>query len=184
MAARVRRALSPRDRAQQLRGRVNLALSLAAGTLVAAVLGVTLGHSAIGEINPIYFQPVEPVRVYQPPPPAQDIYASSYGWENGQAAMIADCGANCGGGIATYNPPAVATGGAWRDSTPTTELAPWPPGQVSARRVSQTVERYSHYPVAEGDTSGAAALKVPSDGLGTSPPPDDDDGKTAPAAGE
>jgi hypothetical protein len=162
MGARPPRQMAARERAARMRGRANAVLAILAGSLVAAIIGLVLGRSAIGEINPIYFQPVEPVRAVDPnPPQAQDSFAQAYGWENGQAARAADCGADCAGDPGAYafaDPPATRSGGPyWRDDSPTTELPPWPPGQVSPRR--DTIERYSHYPIEEGPV-GAGALKV------------------------
>lgn len=67
--------------------------------LAAAVLGIHLGESSIGLINPIYFQgpalhPRErgvaldenAVR------PRAPVYAQLYGWDQGNAARAADCG--------------------------------------------------------------------------------------------
>jgi hypothetical protein len=151
-----------------MRGRVNAALALAVGSLVAALAGVLLGQGAIGEINPLYFEPIEPVRAVDPnAAQTSDGFASAYGWDSGQAAMAADCGANCGSAAYVYpysDPPAMRAGGPyWRDGSPTTELPPWPPGQVSSRPAA--IERYMHYPIEEGaaDAPGAAALKVPDD---------------------
>jgi len=70
------------------------------GALLAAVaLGVHLGQSAIGLINPIYFQgpAVHPrdrgaaldESALPSRPPA---YGELYGWEQGQSARAADCG--------------------------------------------------------------------------------------------
>ena len=66
--------------------------------LVAAVLGVQLGQSAIAEINPIHFQGAASAaardrsRCRRPPP---DAFAAAYGWDEGQAARAADCGGDC-----------------------------------------------------------------------------------------
>jgi hypothetical protein len=186
MAARPPGSATRRERSARIRNRANALLILSTGSLVAAVFGVLLGRSAIGEINPIYFQPREPVRAVEPAsPPTQDALAEAYGWENGRAATAADCGANCAGGTyAPPAPPALRTGGPyWRDASPTTELPPWPPGQVSAHRetsANANIERYTHYPVAAEDISGAAALKVPSDG----PDPEAADEESPPDDGE
>ena len=47
----------------------------------------------------------------------------------------------------------------WRDVTPTTELRPWPPGEVPHRGLS--VERYMHYPVERGAGGASAAAPEP-----------------------
>jgi hypothetical protein len=74
---------------------------LGASLLVAVVVGVHLGESSVGLINPIYFQ--------EPPLHPRDrgaaideaslnrrgpAFADLYGWEQGYAARAADCG-NC-----------------------------------------------------------------------------------------
>jgi hypothetical protein len=152
-----------------MQGRVNAILATVAGGLAAAVLGVLLGRSAIAEINPAYFQPLDPPRAVDPnPPQADSAFAQAYGWGDGQAAHAADCGDNCIGLAAgdpyafSYPPPIPRAGGPyWRDPSPTTEPAPWPPGEVGPRR--DNVERYTHYPIEEA-APDAIPLKVPSDG--------------------
>ena len=77
-----------------------LTLSVLAGSLLASVaLGIHLGESSIAQINPVYFQ--------DPPPHPRDrgaaieegslarmptAYSGLYGWDEGQAALSADCG--------------------------------------------------------------------------------------------
>lgn len=188
MAAAPPRTPARRERAARMRAWANAALALSAGSLVAALAGVLLGRSAISEINPLYFQPVEPVRAIDPNAAAQspDGYASAYGWDSGRAAMTADCGANCGPARTAYAfaaPPAVRSGGPyWRDASPTTELPPWPPGQVSARRAN--IERYAHYPIEEEDSPGALALKVPDREPEPAAEPAEDEPAPAPDVGE
>ena len=74
---------------------------LGASLLGAVAVGVHLGESSIGLINPIYFQapPLHPrdrgaaideSRLQRRGP----VYAELYGWEQGYAARAADCG-NC-----------------------------------------------------------------------------------------
>ena len=73
--------------------------ALAGAILGAAVLGIHLGESSVGLINPIYFQgPALHPRdrgvaidenAVRPRPPA---YAQLYGWDEGRAARAADCG--------------------------------------------------------------------------------------------
>lgn len=73
--------------------------ALGGAIIAAAMLGIHLGESSIGLINPIYFQgpalhPRErgvaidegAVR------PRQPVYAQLYGWDEGRAARAADCG--------------------------------------------------------------------------------------------
>ena len=71
-----------------------------AGSLLASIaLGIHLGESSISQINPIYFEapPVHPrdrgaaideASLHR----AQDPYPQYYGWDEGQAALAAECG--------------------------------------------------------------------------------------------
>ena len=70
------------------------------GALLASVaIGVHLGESAIGQINPAYFKgpaihprdrgaAIDPNEVRQRP----TLYSEHYGWEEGRAARAEDCG--------------------------------------------------------------------------------------------
>ena len=77
-----------------------LALPILGGSLLVAVaLGVHLGESSVGLINPIYFQeaPLHPRERgaaidERSLNRAQPAYADLYGWEQGHAAIAADCG--------------------------------------------------------------------------------------------
>jgi len=124
-------------------------LGLSIALLAAAVLGVQLGESAIGEINPIHFQgAVSSPKGIDPNAarPIPNAFAQAYGWDRGQAARAADCGGDCDAhqsraAFATVlaDPPPEPY---WRDVTPA--AAPSPP-QPRERPLS--VERYMHYPV-------------------------------------
>jgi hypothetical protein len=81
-------------------------IGLAAGLLLAIVLGINLGNATVEGINPIHFQPPaaprlrEPVLDEAPPAPLSrrlPSYSEIYGWEEGQAAYLQDCGAACSG---------------------------------------------------------------------------------------
>ena len=73
--------------------------ALGGAIIAAAMLGIHLGESSIGLINPIYFQgpAIHPrdrgvaidENAVRPRPPA---YAQLYGWDQGRAARAADCG--------------------------------------------------------------------------------------------
>jgi hypothetical protein len=156
-----------------LRRGTNLALSLSLALLVAAIIGVLLGRSAIAEINPVHYRPVEPVRAVPPPPPAvPDTFAQAYGWPEGQAALASDCGGDCNaratreelGYAFDSPPPARLDAPSWRDDS-AVEPTPWPPGAVGGRR---PVQDYAHYPIeekpagAEAD-AGALAPKLSDD---------------------
>ena len=137
---------------------------LGASLLGAVAVGVHLGESSIGLINPIYFQaaPLHPrdrgaaideSRLQRRGP----AYAELYGWEQGSAARAADCG-NCealrardayaysarvpyfGGGVRVHT--AVARS---RDELGE-QFAAVP--QDVAPRLAQ-VERYADFPVAQ-----------------------------------
>lgn len=76
------------------------ALPVLGGSLLAAVaFGIHLGESAIGQINPIYFQgpAVHPrdrgaaIDESNLPPPVRPAYRDLYGWDEGDAARAAEC---------------------------------------------------------------------------------------------
>lgn len=81
-------------------------IGLTVGLLIAIVLGINLGNATVEGINPIHFQmPAQPR--LRPPvleeAPAAPLsrrlpnYSELYGWEEGQAAYLQECGAGCGG---------------------------------------------------------------------------------------
>lgn len=135
------------------------------GVACAVGLGVQIGESAIGEINPIHFRgEAPPVRAIDPNAPAPtspvaDDFASAYGWAEGNAARQADSG----GADFDYVPQPVASRAAataWlQQPAPVQQisLAPWRPGQVSAH---PEVERYADYPIEE-KTPDAAPAPLP-----------------------
>lgn len=138
-----------------LLNRSNSLLGLAVAVLVAGVAGVTLGQSAIGAINPVYFQgAVPPPRAVdgRERQPAQPDYYQAYNWEDGASARAIACGDNCGPPVpyeafdyAGEAPPPRLARAEWRDQTATVELAPWPPGQVGRERIAAT--RHADDPV-------------------------------------
>ena len=80
------------------------ALPVLGGSLLAAVaLGIHLGESSIGQINPLYFQgpAVHPrdrgaaLDESNLPAPARPAYRDLYGWDEGDAARAAECD-DCG----------------------------------------------------------------------------------------
>src|SRR4051812_47567382 len=116
------------------------------GIALAVGLGVQLGDSAIRDIDPIHFQgpaarPAGIAPVADAPPPSP--YQQAYGWDQGNAARLAD-----GGNIDyPYAPtPAVhfVADPGWQAETPPLSLPPWPPGRVSAH---PDVERYTDFPI-------------------------------------
>ena len=132
----------------------NLALT-SVGLVVAAILGVQLGQSAIAEINPVHFQgPLAPQGITPPPEPAPyDPYGHPFVWSMTPTASLVDCLGDCGAARtreavrlamdeSAGRDPALPY---WRDATPATELRPWAPGAVPEG--SRNVIRYMHYPV-------------------------------------
>ena len=121
------------------------------GIALAVGLGVQMGESAIGAIDPIHFQgPAPPVQAADPnaAPPPQSAYASAYGWEQGEAARQADGAFWSAGQDFDYVPqPELRQASAPAQLPPApVNLAPWRPGQVSSH---PDVERYTDYPIEE-----------------------------------
>ena len=137
---------------------------LGGSLLVAAAVGVQLGESSIGLINPIYFEepPLHPrdrgaaieERALQP---ARNGYAGLYGWEQGHAAIAAECfecGAPGARGEQAYSArvPYFGSRGEVRVAVADArellgDRFAEVPDDVSPRRAD--VERYAHYPVTE-----------------------------------
>jgi hypothetical protein len=152
-------------------GRPTRLAAASIGLVAAGILGVQLGQSAIADINPIHFQgPLErPQAITPPPEPAPyDPYAQAYTyrWSMGRQVMFDECVAgDCDTGQSRQAMRLAFSDGAgrdealppWRDATPTTELQPWPPGDLPGH--GRNVERYLHYPVepAKADAPPPAA---------------------------
>lgn len=118
---------------------------------LAVGVGVQLGESAVGEIDPLYFQGpagrpagVEPVAELSAPSP----YAQAYGWEQGNAARLAESGIDYPYAPTPMPVAAQVVAPAWREPAPPPppplSLAPWPPGQTAAH---PDIERYTDYPI-------------------------------------
>jgi hypothetical protein len=150
-----------------MRTRSNALIASGGGLLVAAIIGIQLGQSAVSEINPVHFQgPAEPLVGIDPAAAAAqtaaaDPFAQPYVWSQGDvpgAICAGDCEARQARAAAAFAGP-VATQDVsapyWRDVTPTTELRPWQPGAVPYRGLS--VERYMHYPVTQSEAAQASA---------------------------
>ena len=153
-----------------------VSLPILGGSLLFAVaMGIHLGESSIGQINPIYFQepPLHPrdrgaaideTRLHQ----AQPAYADLYGWEQGHAALAADCG-NCEALHArdAYAYSAVVPYfGSRPRLRPAVAQAPEPepvfaevPEEVTPRQAP--IERYAHYAVSADEAEEAADEPAP-----------------------
>lgn len=134
--------------------RSNSLLTLSVAIFVAGVVGVQLGQSAIGAINPLYFEgePLKPRAVDgRERQPAQPAYYRAFGWEQGAQARAVACGDDCGAPepydthvYAAAPPPPLAAAG-WREG-PALEPEPWPPGEISGER-RPALMRYADYPI-------------------------------------
>jgi hypothetical protein len=116
------------------------------GIALAVGIGVQLGDSAIRDINPIHFQgpaarPAGIAPVADAPPPSP--YQQAYGWDQGNAARLAD-GGNVDYPYAPTPTVHFVADPAWQAETPPLSLPPWPPGRVSAH---PDVERYTDFPI-------------------------------------
>jgi hypothetical protein len=124
----------------------------AMGALALAVgLGVQLGESAVRDIDPLYFQ--GPAARPEGVPPSAEVsapspYAQAYGWEQGNAARLAESAVDY-----PYAPTPVALPSSEWQEPPPLSLAPWPPGQVTEH---PEVERYTDYPIEAKEPAGAA----------------------------
>lgn len=144
-----------------------LNLPALAGSLVTAIaLGIHLGESSVGLINPIHFQgpavhprdrgaAIDPATLPTSRGPA---YADLYGWDEGRTAVLADCG-HCEalGARDRYAYSAVVPyfGGRSERPAPAAEPAPVAPQETvvtpSPEYIAREaqVARYARYPVAE-----------------------------------
>lgn len=155
-----------------------LALSVAA--LIASVIGVQLGRSAIAEINPIHFRgPAPAPRGIDPnaAPPRSEAFAQADVWAQSYRPPHFDCGGDCDAyqarsaalvALEDTVPRARPAAPYWREETPTAEPASWAPGETGPGALS--VDRYMHYPVEE-----AAVEDAPDAGEADKPPVADDD---------
>lgn len=152
--------------------------------LVAAIIGVQLGRSAISEINPIHFQGAveRPQGITPPPEPAPfNPYAQPYVWSLPPGPSLVDCAGDCDT-VRAHQATQLALDESagrdaslpyWRDSTPTTELRPWPPGEMP--NAGPPLERYMRYPVnreqAERGAARPAAASAPAPAEAQATPP-------------
>jgi hypothetical protein len=119
------------------------------GIALAVGLGIQMGESAVGSIDPIHFKgAAPPVRAIDPnaaPLPATSTYAQAYGWEQGEAARQADSGSNQDFDYVPQ-PATVQRTADWQEPGPPVSMTPWPPGRVSSH---PEVDRYTDYPIEE-----------------------------------
>lgn len=122
---------------------------LAAVLAGSAAIGAHIGQSAIAGINPLYFQgaAIHPrdrgAAVDEVMMPAQAArFADAYGWAQGEAARIADCG-DCAAPVHYAVAETVA------EPLPARLDAPPEPGPDFVLEVAPDIERYAHYPIEE-----------------------------------
>lgn len=136
-------------------------------TVIAGAVGLQLGESAIGQIDPTYFQGAleRPRDVTKDPRPSRRPgYAEASGWEQGFQAMAADCGGCSPVTGGSYRAPAAPL---FTYSDATIE----PQWQLAADSVSGDelriersvaagqVQRYLHYPVSADQAEIRAGLE-------------------------
>lgn len=129
-----------------------------AGLALAVGLGVQMGESVIGSINPIHFQgpalsprdrgaAIDPNAIQ---PPAQSAFAQAYGWAQGDAARRLDSGF---ADFPTSPQPAIQrlAEPTWREPPASVDMRPWRPGQVAERSerppAHADIVRYTDYPI-------------------------------------
>ena len=123
-------------------------------TVVAGAVGLQLGESAIGQIDPTYFQgTLEPARdvTKDPRPPRKPGFAEASGWAQGYQAMATDCGgcapvagasyAAPAAPLFTYSDPTIAPQWQLADAVAADEL------RIERSVEAGQVQRYLHYPV-------------------------------------
>lgn len=125
------------------------------GLALAVGVGVQLGQSAVGQINPVYFKgaalhprergaALDP-NALQSPQPA---FAQAYGWDAGNAARALDCG-GCDRGEYPYAPDLRPAAEPALNPRPiVVDLTPWEPGEVAAPRDAD-IARFTDYPIEE-----------------------------------
>jgi hypothetical protein len=136
-------------------------------TIAAAAIGLELGHSAVSQINPIYYRGAAPIardvmaEAHAPAP----LYAQASGWQQGYQAMAHDCGGDCPAAQARHDalPASVATPG-YAPPPHLPQLSTAQPaglevidGSADAGAGAQSrMNRYLHYPVSQDQEAIAA----------------------------
>lgn len=128
------------------------------GAVIGAVaLGIHLGESAIGLIDPVHFQgpavhprdrgaAVDPNRIR----PSEPRYAELYGWDEGRAARLADCGgceAIAARDAYAYSAEVPYFGGPSEPPRPRAEPPAPPEPAVPPPEREARIARYAYYPV-------------------------------------
>lgn len=132
---------------------------LGAVLIGSAAIGAHMGESAIADINPLYFQgaAVHPrergAAVDAAMMPAQDArFADHYGWAQGQAARLADCG-DCAAWSARDRfaaaPVHHAAAETRSEPLPARMDAEAGPGPDFVAEAAPDVERFAYYPIEE-----------------------------------
>jgi hypothetical protein len=134
-------------------------------TIIAGAVGLQLGESAIGQIDPTYFQGAleRPRDVTKDPRPQRKPgFAEASGWAQGYQAMAADCGGCAPVTGASYAAP-VATLFTYSDATiePQWQLAADDAQELRIERSVEAgqVQRYLHYPVSADQAEIRAGLE-------------------------
>jgi hypothetical protein len=135
-------------------------------TIVAGAVGLQLGESAIGQIDPLYFQGrAEPPRdvTKDPRPQSASAFAEASGWEEGYKARAAEC-PGCGlatpatasarpAPLYTYSDAAIAPRWQYADDAASGDEV-----RIERSLGSAQVQRYLHYPVSADQAEARAAL--------------------------
>jgi multidrug resistance efflux pump len=146
-------------------------------TVVAAAVGLSIGESAIAQIDPTYFQgallPAEDV-TKKPRPAAQPGFAQASGWAQGYAARAEDCG-DCPALLTRQTHAPVYSSAGFADATiqPRWEQAAGAAAaatdEVLIRPAEErSISRYLHYPIS-ADQAEIARARAAAAQAATSP---------------
>ena len=131
---------------------------LAGLALVGTAVGVSLGHSAISEINPVYYAEA-PTRFHGDQVPQRPDWTAAQPAFAADASTVAGLGTGCfgcgGGGAEHYAAPAVVT---YTDSwTADAQRAAAPiaaePVEAAPDPERERVARYASYPITEAEVA-------------------------------
>lgn len=136
-------------------------------TIVAGAVGLQLGESAIGQIDPLYFEGGrEPLRdvTKDPRPASASAFGQASGWAEGYQARAADCG-GCDLAMAptaavpaaplyTYSDATIAPRWDYADDAASGDEV-----RLERSLESAQVQRYLHYPVSADQAEIRAGLE-------------------------